>query len=107
MRADGPSLVAPVSQRRIHQDKWDIYKMKGLLLLAIAALAHGFTPAPSPRQANTKRMASPLDNILGFIKGGKIGLVKSIAGEYDADAIRLRVDQDIAKNKVLMYSFTT
>lgn len=65
-------------------------KMKGILLLAIAALAHSFAPAPSPRRATTVG-ASPLDNLVGFIKGGKVGLVKSIAGDYDSDAIRLRV----------------
>ena len=48
-------------------------KMKGLLMFAIAALAHSFAPAPGPRRATTVVGASPLDNLLGFIKGGKIG----------------------------------
>ena len=81
--------------------------MKGILLLLIAALSHSFAPAPSPRRAPTNVGASPLDNLLAFMKGGKVELVKSFAGDYDSASIRLRIDQDIAKNKVLMYSFTT
>jgi hypothetical protein len=42
-----------------------------------------------------------------FIKEGKKALVKKLAGDYDAAAVRARLDGLIADNKVLMLSFNT
>ena len=42
-----------------------------------------------------------------FIKDGKKALVKKLAGDYDAVAVRARLDGLIADNKVLMLSFNT
>ncbi len=42
-----------------------------------------------------------------FLKEGKKALVKKLAGDYDAAAVRARLDGLIADNKVLMLSFTT
>jgi hypothetical protein len=41
------------------------------------------------------------------VKEGKKRLVKSIAGDYDAVAVRGRIDKLISDNPVLMLSFTT
>ena len=37
----------------------------------------------------------------------KVGLVKSLAGDYDADAVRGKLENMVADNPVLMLSFTT
>jgi hypothetical protein len=50
---------------------------------------------------------NPLDGIFSFVKEGKARLVKSIAGDYDAAAVREKIDKLIADNRVLMLSFTT
>ena len=46
-------------------------------------------------------------NILGLFDEGKKKLVKSLAGEYDAEAIQARTNGLINDNPVLMFSFTT
>ena len=60
---------------------------------------------------NTRRpmalAASPLDNLFAFLKEGKVGLVKSLAGEYDSVAIRNKIDGLVKDSPVLMLSFTT
>ena len=51
--------------------------------------------------------ANPLDTLFSVLKEGKVGLVKSLAGEYDADAVRAKLDGLVEDNSVLMLSFTT
>lgn len=46
-------------------------------------------------------------HVFGFLNEGKKALVKSLAGEYDAGAIRARMDGLIDANSVFMFSFTT
>jgi glutaredoxin 3 len=46
-------------------------------------------------------------HLMDFLNAGKKALVKSFAGDYDAAAIRQRLDTLIADNPVLMLSFTT
>ena len=46
-------------------------------------------------------------NIVGLFDEGKKKLVKSMAGEYDAEAIQARTNGLINDNPVLMFSFTT
>lgn len=45
--------------------------------------------------------------IVDFFNEGKKNLVKSLAGEYDAEAIQARTNGLINDNPVLMFSFTT
>ena len=59
------------------------------------------SPACTPLAAN------PLDTLFSVLKEGKVGLVKSVAGEYDADAVRAKLDGLVEDNSVLMLSFTT
>ncbi len=49
----------------------------------------------------------PIDDLFSFVKEGKKRLVKSIAGDYDAAAVRGKIDGLISENPVLMLSFTT
>ena len=81
-----------------------------LYLLSIAAVARAFVPTgrSSARPAAAAALnANPIETLFSVMKEGKVGLVKSLAGEYDAAAIRSRMDSDISKEPVLMYSFTT
>lgn len=64
--------------------------------------------APKPVQKSTAlAMANPIENIFALLKGGKTGLVKSLAGPYDSAAIRQKIDTYVEDNPVLMFSFTT
>jgi hypothetical protein len=82
-----------------------------LALLSISTSVTAFAPCPLVR--NTRAVTSsalatgPLDNVFALLKGGKVGLVKSLAGEYDEAAIKTKLDGLIKKNPVLMLSFTT
>ena len=90
-----------------------IIKLASILSIAgIARSATAFNPVrPSfGRTFNTRTalaMASPIDNLFALLKGGKTGLVKSLAGEYDADEIQSRMNSLITESPVLMLSFTT
>ena len=57
--------------------------------------------------ACTLLAANPLDTLFSVLREGKVGLVKSLAGEYDADAVRAKLDGLVEDNSVLMLSFTT
>lgn len=46
-------------------------------------------------------------NLFDIFNEGKKALVKKIAGDYDAAAVRSRMDNLIEGNDVLMFSFTT
>jgi glutaredoxin 3 len=50
---------------------------------------------------------NPFDVLGAVLKDGKVGLVKSLAGDYDAVAVRSKMDSLVKKNPVLMFSFTT
>lgn len=70
--------------------------------------------APSTRSSSPVSSASSssstsvgVGNILGLFDEGKKKLVKSMAGEYDAEAIQARTNGLINDNPVLMLSFTT
>ncbi len=99
-------------------------------LASFLAMAHGFVPGGRRQQftflhrslANNKAVFSrtssllrmgadggggPLDNLFAFLKQGKVGLVKSLAGNYDSVAVRDKIDGLVKKNAVLMFSFTT
>mmetsp|Transcript_33763 Transcript_33763/g.60758 ORF Transcript_33763/g.60758 Transcript_33763/m.60758 type:complete len:85 (+) Transcript_33763:58-312(+) len=79
-----------------------------IAFVSFATAARAFAPCQSVHNARpTELKASPLDNIFSFVKGGKIGLVKSIAGDYDEDAVQSKLDSLIKKKPLLMLSFTT
>ena len=86
--------------------------LAALYIASIAAAARAFAPPPAARSLARRTpmialAAGPLDNLFGFLKEGKVGLVKSIAGEYDSVAIRAKIDSLVESNPVLMLSFTT
>ncbi|KAL7500305.1 hypothetical protein ACHAWT_008248 [Skeletonema menzelii] len=61
-----------------------------------------------PRSSTTSlEMGNPIDGLFSFLKEGKVGLVKSLAGDYDSAAVRSKIDNLISDNDVLMFSFTT
>lgn len=87
---------------------------------SLAANADAFVTAPttgrhrpSPlRDPTALAMVNPLDilnpkTVLMILKEGKVGLVKSIAGEYDKAAVRSKIDDLVGSEPVLMLSFTT
>ena len=75
---------------------------------SLATAARAFVPSGrSFRALPTAAYASPLDTLFAVLKEGKVGLVKSLAGEYDAVAIRDKMDGLVKDNPVLMLSFTT
>ncbi|KAL7435557.1 hypothetical protein ACHAXM_004716 [Skeletonema potamos] len=57
--------------------------------------------------STTLAMGNPIDGLFSFLKEGKVGLVKSLAGDYDATAVRSKIEDLISDNAVLMFSFTT
>ena len=77
-----------------------------ILFLALTATSSGFlvptTKAVSPASSSTTRL-----QVFDFFKEGKKKLVKSLAGDYDEEAIKARVKGLIEANPVLMFSFTT
>lgn len=42
-----------------------------------------------------------------FLKQGKQALVKTLAGDYDEEVVRARLNSLISDNPVIMLSFTT
>jgi len=61
----------------------------------------------SPVSTTTTTTSVGVGNIMGLFDEGKKKLVKSLAGEYDAEAIQARTNGLINDNPVLMLSFTT
>ena len=76
-----------------------------LLALVGYTVVEAFVSVRTPVQPNrhTLSMANPLENLFAVLKEGKVGLVKSIAGDYDAIAIRNKMDTLIEENPVLMF----
>ena len=61
----------------------------------------------SASRISTSINANPIENAFALLKGGKTGLVKSLAGPYDSAEIRQKIDTYVNNNPVLMFSFTT
>ena len=59
--------------------------------------------SPSARSFSTSTEL----HLFGVLNDAKKALVRKLAGEYDAEAVRARVDNLIKTNDVLMLSFTT
>mmetsp|Transcript_36073 Transcript_36073/g.66659 ORF Transcript_36073/g.66659 Transcript_36073/m.66659 type:complete len:90 (+) Transcript_36073:128-397(+) len=83
--------------------------------------------APTPQRASRLRvraeekkdyeklMDSPVGQFIqglskslssGFIGQGKVAMIKAMAGEYDEAKAQATIDEAIASNKVVMFSFT-
>ena len=76
------------------------------LFLALGAgSARAFAPSPRPGFAAPPPRTRA--NLFDFLKDGKKALVRSLAGEYDAPAVRERIDGLVKGNPVLMFSFRT
>jgi hypothetical protein len=72
-------------------------------------LTHSFAPQASSSARSSSLL---LLNAVGggpfdIFNAGKKAFVKSLAGDYDATAVRTKIDSLIKNNSVLMLSFTT
>jgi hypothetical protein len=70
------------------------------------------TRAFAPQASSSARSSSLLLLNAGggpfdIFNAGKKAFVKSLAGDYDATAVRTKIDNLIKNNSVLMLSFTT
>lgn len=63
--------------------------------------------ANRPLSNTAARSSSTELHLLGLLKNAKKALVKTLAGDYDAVAVRSRIDNLVKTNNVLMLSFTT
>ena len=82
--------------------------LSALTFASIAISAYGFVSGSAVSRRPTLALASnPLETIFSVMKEGKVGLVKSLAGDYDAVAIQSKLDSLVESNPVLMLSFTT
>ena len=72
-------------------------------LLLLLQLSHSFLLS----RTQPCRLTPTRCNLFNFFKDGKQALVRSLAGDYDKEAVRGRVNSLIEKNPVLMLSFTT
>ncbi|GAX24567.1 hypothetical protein FisN_4Hh086 [Fistulifera solaris] len=61
------------------------------------------TASSSPRSFSSSTEL----HLFGVLKDAKKALVRKLAGEYDSEAVRARIDNLIKTNDVLMLSFTT
>ena len=81
--------------------------LSALTFASIAISANGFVSGSASRRPTLALAANPLETIFSVMKEGKVGLVKSLAGDYDAVAIQSKLDNMVESNPVLMLSFTT
>ena len=82
------------------------------ILALISESSSAFLKSSTPNSRNhvssrTGESSSTAVGIFGFLGDAKKNLVKSLAGEYDAEAIQARTNGLIKDNPVLMLSFTT
>jgi glutaredoxin 3 len=75
------------------------------ILLILSQSVNSFVNKPSFTPA--VRNSSTEVHLMGFLNEGKKALVKSLAGDYDAAAVRARMDGLVKDNSVLMLSFAT
>ena len=81
----------------------------GAVLATLLATSHAFYNSKTTfaaRRVNGEPTTTQV-GLFDFLNEGKKALVKSFAGEYDAAAIRARINQLVQQNDVLMLSFTT
>jgi len=71
------------------------------------ALARSFTPQASSSGRSSSSLSLNAGGPFDIFNAGKKAFVKSLAGDYDAIAVRTKIDSLIKDNSVLMLSFTT
>jgi hypothetical protein len=74
------------------------------LLLALSHSARAFIPSVLMR--GHVSTATRL-HLMDFLNEGKKALVRSLAGDYDREAVRARLDTLIRESPVLMLTFET
>ena len=96
-----------------------IHLALSLLASALPSSAHGFVVRPTTSlvasvqggggsSSATGGSSSTTElGVFNFLNEGKKKLVKSLAGDYDQEAVQARIDGLIQSNPVLMFSFTT
>ena len=85
------------------------FQTAAVLSLLLALSSHAFHSPSKPiitRSAANQSSTTQL-HLFDLLNEGKKALVKKLAGDYDAAAIRARLDGLIQDNAVLMLSFTT
>jgi len=80
-----------------------------IALSGMISISHAFIPnlKLSTKSSAVAMGNSPMDTFFSFLKDGKKGLVKSLAGDYDEAAVQQKINSLIQDNPVLMLSFTT
>ena len=72
------------------------------------ALTRAFAPqASSSARSSSLLLLNAGGGPFDIFNAGKKAFVKSLAGDYDATAVRTKIDNLIKNNSVLMLSFTT
>ena len=90
-----------------------MFKLSSFTFAALAVLSVSSTDAFTPKPTSVSTSGAPnwtstsLNIFGGALKEGKYALVRSLAGEYDKNAIQERVQGLIDASPVLMFSFTT
>ena len=93
-----------------------IHLALSLLASALPSSAHGFVVRPTTSLvasvqggggSSSSSSSTTELGVFNFLNEGKKKLVKSLAGDYDQEAVRARIDGLIQSNPVLMFSFTT
>lgn len=78
------------------------------LAFTVTSSADAFVSQTATTKASVSSSSSTTRlQVFDFFKEGKKKLVKSLAGDYDEEAIKARVEGLIETNPVLMFSFTT
>ena len=93
-----------------------IHLALSLLASALPSSAHGFVVRPTTSLvasvqggggSSSSSSSTTELGVFNFLNEGKKKLVKSLAGDYDQEAVQARIDGLIQSNPVLMFSFTT
>jgi glutaredoxin 3 len=82
-----------------------------LAVIALSSTSHAFVRPTLALHSNPSGSSSTTSStelgLMNFLNNGKKKLVKSLAGDYDAAAVKARIVGLIDDNPVLMFSFTT
>mmetsp|Transcript_22202 Transcript_22202/g.33673 ORF Transcript_22202/g.33673 Transcript_22202/m.33673 type:complete len:88 (+) Transcript_22202:103-366(+) len=77
-----------------------------LFFLLVQAVGSFLLPSKSLVRLGNNPSSTKI-NLFDLFNEGKKALVKKLAGDYDSEAIRARIDGLINQNEVLMLSFRT
>jgi hypothetical protein len=100
---------AKQQQQRQHQEEENRMRILTALTLGwCSALTRAFAPqASSSARSSSLLLLNAGGGPFDIFNAGKKAFVKSLAGDYDATAVRTKIDNLIKNNSVLMLSFTT